>query len=495
MHKELKTAACYIRVSTDKQEELSPASQLKEIRKWAKDNGYILTDDYIFMENEGISGRKADKRLEFQRMIATAKVKPKPFDAIIVWKFSRFARNQEESTFYKGLLRKKLGIDVISISEPVIEGMFGRLIEMIIEWFDEYYSVNLSGEVMRGMTEKAMRGGYQSDTAYGYRMNKDTGIPEIITEEAEIVRIIFDMGCDISNSYYDICQRLNQMGAKTKRGNSWEIRTVKYVLSNPFYIGKIRWNRQHHESHTIKDKSQWIIADGRHEPIISQEKWDMAQDIMSKRSLRGRPKMRPMSTKHWLSGLIKCDACGSSLFLGATGKNGMRSLQCGSYQKGKCSVSHSITEQKIADGLVAALSDILESSKPIEYTRITSKADAYDRSFYKNALAKLAQKEKRVKQAYRDGIDTIEEYKENKAILQAEREKIENEYSASRVKKDSSEAVTETIDYPKEIQNVIDIIQSEADNRVKGESIRSIIDYAVYNKAENRLEVHLIRYE
>ena len=495
MQKQLKTAACYIRVSTDKQEELSPASQLKEIKKWAKDNGYILTDDYIFMENEGISGRKAGNRLEFQRMIATAKIKPKPFDAIIVWKFSRFARNQEESTFYKGLLRKKLGIDVISISEPVLEGMFGRLIEMIIEWFDEYYSVNLSGEVMRGMTEKAMRGGYQSGTAYGYRMNKDTGIPEIIPEEAEIVRIIFDMGCDISNSYYDICQRLNQMGARTKRGNSWELRTVKYILSNPFYTGKIRWNMQHHESHTIKDKSEWIIADGRHEPIISQKTWDMAQDIMSRRALRGKPKMRPMSTKHWLSGLIKCDDCGSSLFLGTAGKNGMKSLQCGNYQKGKCSISHSITEQKITEGLVAALSQVLESSEPIEYTMIKSKTNEADRSFYENALAKLAQKEKRVKQAYMDGIDTIEEYRENKAVLQAERERIEYEYSALNAKNDTFGTAKEIVDYPKEIQNVIDIIQSDADNTVKGEAVRSIIDYAVYNKAENRLEVHLIMYE
>lgn len=495
MNNELKTAACYIRVSTDKQEELSPASQLKEIRKWAKDNGYILTDDYIFMENEGISGRKADKRPEFQRMIATAKVSPRPFDTIIVWKFSRFARNQEESTFYKSLLRKKLGIDVVSISEPVIEGMFGRLIEMIIEWFDEYYSVNLSGEVMRGMSEKAMRGGYQSDTAYGYRMNKDTGIPEIIPEEAEIVRLTFDMGCDISNSYYDICQRLNQMGAKTKRGNPWELRTVKYVLSNPFYTGKIRWNRQHHESHTIKDKSQWIIADGRHEPVISKEKWDMAQEAMAERALKGRPKMRPMSTKHWLSGLIKCDACGSSLFLGATGKNGMKSLQCGAYQKGKCNVSHSITEQKIADALVSALLEILKSSEPVKYTSIKSKADDDGYSLYKNALLRLAQKEKRIKQAYRDGVDTIEEYRENKGILQEEREKIERDYSSLTAKKEKAKADKEITDYPKEIQNVIDIIRSNADNKIKGEAVRSIIDYAVYNKAENRLDVYLIKYE
>lgn len=46
---------------------------------------------------------------------------------------------------YKGMLRKKLDIDVVSISEPVLDGMYGRLIEMIIEWQDEFYSYNLAG--------------------------------------------------------------------------------------------------------------------------------------------------------------------------------------------------------------------------------------------------------------------------------------------------------------------------------------------------------------
>jgi len=81
-------------------------------------------------------------------MIAVAKQTPSPFSAIMVWKFSRFARNQEEAIFYKGMLKKR-GIDVISTSEPIIDGPFGSLIERIIEWFDEYYSINLSTEVKR----------------------------------------------------------------------------------------------------------------------------------------------------------------------------------------------------------------------------------------------------------------------------------------------------------------------------------------------------------
>jgi len=155
---ERKIAAAYIRVSTDDQLDYSPESQLDEIKKFSQKNGYIISDDSIFMEPEGHSGKKADNRPEFQRMIATAKQTPKPFDAILVWKFSRFARNQDESTFYKSMLRKKLGIDVISVSEPVLDGMYGRLIEMIIEWQDEFYSYNLGAEVTRGMKKKAEKG-------------------------------------------------------------------------------------------------------------------------------------------------------------------------------------------------------------------------------------------------------------------------------------------------------------------------------------------------
>ena len=115
----------------------------------------------------GISGRKADKRPEFQKMIGLAKSSDHPVDVILVWKFSRFARNQEESIVYKSLLRKQSNVDVVSVSEPLIDGPFGSLIERIIEWMDEYYSIRLSGEVLRGMKEKATKKGYQMSPPLG----------------------------------------------------------------------------------------------------------------------------------------------------------------------------------------------------------------------------------------------------------------------------------------------------------------------------------------
>ena len=152
-----KTAAAYIRVSTDDQVELSPASQLVEIRKWAAANGYFVPDEYVFVD-EAKSGRKVTGRDDFRRLIATAKTKPKPFDAILLWKFSRFARNRDDAVYYKSILRKQLKIDVISIKEPIEDGKMGVIMESMIEAMDEYYSINLAEDVKRGMEEKHRRG-------------------------------------------------------------------------------------------------------------------------------------------------------------------------------------------------------------------------------------------------------------------------------------------------------------------------------------------------
>ena len=130
----MKTAAAYVRVSTDKQDEYSLDSQLRLIREYAQNHDMTVPAEYVFVE-DGISGRSAQKRPAFQTMVGLAKDKDRPFDVILVWKFSRFARNQEESIVYKSMLARA-GVEVVSISEPVDDSPFGSLIERIIEWMD-----------------------------------------------------------------------------------------------------------------------------------------------------------------------------------------------------------------------------------------------------------------------------------------------------------------------------------------------------------------------
>ncbi|OYO90813.1 recombinase family protein, partial [Lachnotalea glycerini] len=301
--------AVYIRVSTDKQEELSPDAQRRLLLDYAKKNSIIIPAEHIYIEN-GISGRKADKRPQFQKMISIAKSKEHPFDIILVWKYSRFARNQEESIVYKSLLKKN-NIDVISISEPLIDGPFGSLIERIIEWMDEYYSIRLSGEVMRGMTEKALRGGYQAIAPLGYDTIKGD-IPVVNKEQAKIIQYIFEQYVNYGLDKTTIARNLNEQGYKTLRGNNFEKRTIDYILENPFYIGKIRWNKSVHGSRSLKDENDIITAEGQHEPIIRIETFNKA---VERSKAEYAPKLRKGIgySKHWLCGLIKCNICGSNL--------------------------------------------------------------------------------------------------------------------------------------------------------------------------------------
>jgi site-specific DNA recombinase len=159
--------ALYARVSSDKQDvSLSISAQLKALREYAERNGHIIVREFV---DEAESGRSISNRPAFREMVSMANSPLKTFDAILVWKFSRFARNRTDSIVYKTMLRKR-GVQVISISEPADNSPTGRLMEAIIEDLDEFYSDNLGEEVTRGMRESASRGFYLSSKApYGYK--------------------------------------------------------------------------------------------------------------------------------------------------------------------------------------------------------------------------------------------------------------------------------------------------------------------------------------
>lgn len=477
----LKNACAYIRVSTDKQEELSPDAQKRLIIDYCKKNGYTITNENIFIEN-GISGKKADKRPEFKRMIALAKSKEHPFDVILVWKFSRFARNQEESIVYKSML-KKANVDVVSVSEPVIDGPFGSLIERIIEWMDEYYSIRLSGEVIRGMTEKALRGGYNAQPPLGYRKNSDTGIPEIYEPEAVIVRNIFSF---ISQglSLIDTARSINNMGFHTRRGGMFEQRTIRYIIENPFYYGYVRWNRQNPSEHTIKDKSEWIIAPGAHPVLINKESWDFANEQLIKIS-RPYKERGTSGIKHWLSGIVKCSSCGSSLVSNSLWKGHSTSFQCSGYNKCKCKVSHYIKTERLEAGIYEGFLKVL-SSKNVTYEKVSE--HSYEEKVDTAALLKnIEDKERRIKQAYRDGIDTLEEYKDNKAILQKEREKVMEIISRQQptVQDEDNETML------RQIKNAYEIIKNkDLDKLTRANAIRSVVSKAVYDNEKDTLDIY-----
>ena len=403
----MKTAAAYIRVSTDDQIEYSPASQLEKIREYAKRNGYILPEEYIFMD-EGISGRHTAKRTAFNRMIGTAKQKPRPFDAILLWKFSRFARNREDSIVYKSMLRKQCGIDVISISESIGDDKMSVIIEAMIEAMDEYYSINLAEEVKRGMNEKAGRGQAVSIPSYGYLIEDGRYIPD--PDTMPVVRKIYSDYLD-GNPMIRIARCLNDAGLRTRRGNLFENRTVRYILTNPVYIGKIRWNsRGKTNYHNIDDPEKNTI-DGIHEPIIDKEVWDKVQKKLASERTTKYMRTAPAAVPFMLQGLCRCSACGATLCMAVN----HTSLQCHSYTHGRCKTSHSISLKKINTMVITALEDILSGNN----TKITINHRIKQNDENIPALIERERKKiRRIKNAYENEVYTLEEYKESKLAIQ-----------------------------------------------------------------------------
>lgn len=476
MNIELKTAAAYIRVSTDNQTELSPDSQIKEIRKYAKQHGYIVPNEYIFRD-DGISGRKAEKRPEFIRMIAIAKQKPAPFSAVLLWKFSRFARNQEESIFYKGMLSRN-HIEVKSISEPILDGPFGSLIERIIEWFDEFYSINLSGEVKRGMKERVERGGAVSIPAFGYDIVDKKYVINPAT--APIVRQIF---ADYLNGMgaLQIAHKLNDMGIRTTRGNLWENRTVDYVLRNPVYIGKIRWNPNGRTRRNYDDPNIMIV-DGHHEPIIDVESFNKVQAVYEVNQKKHARYAHEKGKKYMymLHGLVKCSDCGASLSMSARGQG----LQCIRYTKGQCKTSHYISVKKLNMMVISTIEASFRSGLFKIVVKNTQSTDEITEIDIAALIEKEVQKYARIKEAFEAGVYTIDELRESRELID---QRI-NTLRAQVKPRHSESALRKTI-----IEENKDAIQTLRDPSVSEEEknalLHSFIDRIVFDRKNATIDV------
>lgn len=478
----MQNGCLYIRVSTDEQLELSPDAQERLLLDYAHKNNILVNKEHIFFEN-GVSGRKADKRPEFQKMIALAKNKEHPFDVILVWKFSRFARNQEESIVYKSLLKRN-NVDVISISEPLPDGMIGSLVERIFEWMDEYYSINLSTEVKRGMTENALHGNYQGSMPLGYRHTGHKEVPVIDEAQSLIVKRVFAMFLE-GSTFTQIARWLNENNCHTTRGGAFENRTVRYLLQNPFYIGKVRWNYYDRSNNCYHDDKDVIVADGRHEPIIDMDTWERTQERLSKIIHERKP--RDVSTcKHWLSGILVCSSCGASL-ANSTIKGKISYFQCYKFTKGICRDSHYVNARDAEQSVVTGLEAVLESRNIYHLNIIKSSKSDDEIALLNKSVNKLDSKLVKIKDAYIDGIDTLEEYKLNKQRILQEREQLMTKIQelteaspAAMSKEDSIEKLLENIRISLEILKNANATQVE-----KGNAIRNIVEKIVYDKTDN----------
>ncbi len=490
MRRTKKVGALYIRVSTDKQEELSPDAQIRLGREYAAQHDIVIPDEYIFRD-DGISGKKADRRPGFKTLIATARSKEHPIDCILVWKFSRFARNQEESIVYKSMLARDK-VEVISISEPLPDGPFGALNERIIEWMDEYYLTNLSTEVVRGMTENAMRGNYQSPPGIGYRSAAPKQPPEKDPDTFPIIEYIDRWFMQDQLTARQIAVRLNSMGYRTKRGNAFDARGIEYILRNPFYAGKIRWNYTE-RGRKRKPSEDIILADGRHEPAWT---WEHHMEIQKRldhitqtNKRNAAKKKRDVSAcHHWLSGILICSSCGKTLAY--CGSSNQKSFQCWAYSKGMCRESHSILVPKAEEAVIDGLTQLL-SSDNLQYTVVHQAYPSDKKQELQRILSRLDERERRAKDAYLNGIDSLTEYKDMKMQIQGERIRILAELDSLSTEVSGTRANDHLL-MIQNVQSALTVLTDpDADYTKKGLAIRGIVDKIVYDRKNTGFDFYL----
>lgn len=482
----LKTAAAYIRVSTDDQLELSPDSQLREIRAFAKAHGYELDEEYVF-HDDGISGKTAKHRPGFMTMIATAKKKPKPFDAILVWKFSRFARSREDSIVYKSML-KKLGITVVSVSEPITDDKMSIIVEGLIESMDEYYSANLSEEVKRGMLEKFSRKQAMSAAPYGYRFDSKEKKYYPEPAEAEIIKECFDRFVNKNENVWSIARELNRRGIKTKRGNNIERRTVQYYLTNPVYIGCIRYSVDGGGSRMRYSDDNYLLQENCHEAIIDRRTFEAAQKIFENNKKIYKTERTVSFHEYALKGIVKCSECGRNLTF-CTHKEAPR-VHCPSYQHAKCTSSSSVKLALLDEALLNDLKAALADEKlTVDFT--FNKTDRSDiRRQLESELQKEEKRLERMKEAYANGIDTLEEYKENKASQLERIAQLKQKLDSAEQPLTEKEKQKRTSAMRKKIKTAIDALQSNAiSENEKNALLKSFISKASYDSRTKTLTV------
>ncbi|WP_438327413.1 cassette chromosome recombinase CcrB [Staphylococcus pseudintermedius] len=359
----------YIRVSTERQVEgYSIEGQITQIGQYYQFNGYELVDIYA---DRGISG-KSMNRPELQRMLNDAK--NGKLDCVMVYKTNRLARNTSDLlTIVEELHRQN--VEFFSLSERMeVKNSTGKLMLQILASFSEFERNTILENIYNRQHQRALEGYYQGNLPLGYNNIPDNKKELMINQhEANIVKYIFESYAK-GHGYRKIANALNHKGYVTKKGNPFSISAITYILSNPFYIGKIQfakykdWNEKRRKG--LNDNP--VIAEGKHAPIISQELWDKVQS--RKKQVSQKPQVHGKGT-NLLTSLIFCEKCGATYAASTTTntlkdgtKKRIRYYSCSNFRNKESKVcsANSVRADVIEKYVMDQILEIVKSDKVLK---------------------------------------------------------------------------------------------------------------------------------
>jgi len=324
MKKEKVKVYTYKRVSTTMQiDGYSLDAQRARMKAYADFNDYEIVGEY---EDAGKSGKSIEGRLQFRQMMEDVKSGKDNISYVLVFKLSRFGRNAADvlSTLQ---VMQDFGVNLICVEDGIDSSKdAGKLMISVLSAVAEIERENIRVQTMEGRIQKAREGKWNGGFApYGYQLVN--GKLEINEEEAVAIRTIYDQYVNTDIGANGISKYLENHGIrKIQRQNGknplFDSHLVRSILKNPVYCGKIAYGRRKTEKihgtrneYHLVEQDNFLLVDGLHEAIISEEVWNAAQAklIVQAKKYEHINKGKDERT-HLLSGIVKCPLCGVGMY-------------------------------------------------------------------------------------------------------------------------------------------------------------------------------------
>jgi len=393
-------AGIYIRVSTEHQvlEGYSIKAQEEVLIKYAKRMNFNI---YSIYADKGISGKNIKDREEVKRLISD--IENLKINVVILYKFDRMTRDVKDTEEFINLIHT-YEIELHTLSSGIVDvssatGRFMTRINGAVAQLEREQTI----ERIKFAFEQKVREGYSLCSkvcSYGYDRPKHSKIQVVNPKEALVVKKIFDMYLN-GHSCYKIANYLNIEKIPTKTNKTWQAKTVKAILINSTYIGKVRYG---------VNKKEGFEVFGKHEPIIDVKIWDMVQSKINKLSRVSRTNCPKDDI--YFSGFLYCACCKARLTTSRVVKkyNGEKvvynNYKCINKENGTCAakaISHKKIEEAFKRLLNTVELNININDKTIDEEYVSDK-------FINKQISVLKRKRKSVMKQYLNSSVTDEEF-------------------------------------------------------------------------------------
>jgi site-specific DNA recombinase len=434
----IRSVAIYSRVSTIEQAEVgySIDEQERLLIEYCDKMGYEV---YKCYSDRGISGKNIKNRPALKELLRDAE--DRKFDLAIFWKINRISRKLADVLKIVDILEKN-SITFKSFSEPFeTDTPAGKMQFQMMASIGEFERGTIAQNVKMGCLARARDGRWGGNRVLGYDIvqikgtenNKRRDTELIINEkEAEVVRFIFNEYAN-GKGYKAITSKMNKIGYKTKRGNDFSVGSIKDILTNPVYIGKIRYNvrRDWSEKRRRNINPNPIIVDGIHQAIIEEDLWDKVQAIL--RSKKGKPS-RIYDGEYPLTGILKCPKCGAGMVIMRTtntladgSKRRLVYYACGAWKNKGTAVcnSNAIRVDKANDYVFSKIAELLSNKRMIKgivenvnkerHNKINPAKKELEK--IDKELEKIDKKKRKLFEGYEEDLISKEEFKQRKEEL------------------------------------------------------------------------------